>query len=55
MVKDLVCSIQIDENLSKVTSEYQGKTYYFCSEACKEQFNAKPTSYAEEHHEGSDK
>ena len=55
MVKDPVCKMQLDEPLSKVTSEYQGKTYHFCSEACKEQFNAKPTTYAEEHPEGSHK
>jgi Cu+-exporting ATPase len=26
-------------------SEYQGKTYYFCSSACKERFDADPQTY----------
>jgi Cu+-exporting ATPase len=27
-------------------SEYQGKTYYFCSPGCKEQFDQEPKRYA---------
>jgi Cu+-exporting ATPase len=27
------------------SSEYQGKTYYFCSPACKERFDAEPSRF----------
>lgn len=53
MVKDTVCGMQIDENLSDKIADYQGQKYHFCSESCKEQFDAKPESYADKHQEGS--
>jgi Cu+-exporting ATPase len=28
----------VDENMAAATSEYKGKTYYFCSVSCKENF-----------------
>lgn len=55
MVKDPVCGMQIDENLSDKIADYQGQKYYFCSESCKEQFDTKPESYADSHQEGSNK
>lgn len=55
MVKDPVCGMHIDEDLSDKIADYQGKTYYFCSETCKEQFNTKPESYADEHKEGGNR
>jgi Cu+-exporting ATPase len=30
-------------------SEYQGKTFYFCSPRCKEQFDLDPQQYAMKH------
>jgi Cu+-exporting ATPase len=27
------------------TSQYGGKTYYFCSKSCKTKFDANPTEY----------
>jgi YHS domain-containing protein len=30
---------------AKLTSEHQGKTYFFCSEMCKQQFDANPGKY----------
>ena len=35
MEKDVVCGMQIDPAKAAGTSEYQGKTYYFCSKSCK--------------------
>lgn len=55
MVKDLVCSMQIDENLSDKIADYKRQKYYFCSESCKEQFDAKPESYVDNYQEGSTK
>ena len=48
MTKDPVCNMQIDENLAKTTSEYERKTYHFCSEVCKARFDENPRSYIEE-------
>ena len=46
MEKDVVCGMQIDPAKAAGKSEYQGKTYYFCSKPCKTKFDAKPDQYA---------
>ena len=45
MEKDVVCGMQVDPPKAAGTSEYQGKTYYFCSTACKAKFDANPQQY----------
>lgn len=45
MVKDVVCGMNIDEKTAKFKSDYQGKTYYFCSSACKTNFDKNPAKY----------
>ena len=45
MVTDPVCKMQIDENKAAAKSEYQGKTYYFCSSVCKMKFDRNTTQY----------
>lgn len=45
MEKDLVCGMQVDPKKAAGTSEYQGKTYYFCSAGCKKKFDANPVQY----------
>ena len=45
MVIDPVCGMRIDTEDAVATVEYEGKTYYFCSRACREAFLADPTSY----------
>jgi Cu+-exporting ATPase len=45
MVTDPVCGMRIDTDDAAATAEYQGKTYYFCSRACRDAFLADPTSY----------
>jgi Cu+-exporting ATPase len=45
LVKDVVCGMEIDPKESAGKSEYQGTTYYFCSEACKRDFEANPQKY----------
>jgi YHS domain-containing protein len=46
MERDVVCGMQIDPAKAAGTSEYQGKTYYFCSNSCKTKFDANPSPYA---------
>ncbi len=45
-VKDPVCGMDIDPDTAAASEEYEGKTYYFCSQACHNQFKANPTQYA---------
>jgi adenylate cyclase len=45
MVTDPVCGMRIDTDDAAATVEYEGETYYFCSEACREAFVAGPDSY----------
>ena len=45
-VKDVVCGMDIDPNTASSQTEYQGKTYYFCSNACHDKFMAEPQKYA---------
>lgn len=45
MVTDPVCGMRIDTDDAAATAEYEGKTFYFCSQACADAFNADPASY----------
>ena len=45
MAKDLVCGMDVDEKKAAAKSEYQGKTYYFCSPLCKNLFEREPEKY----------
>ncbi len=45
MAKDLVCGMEVNEKTAEWTSEYQGKTYYFCGPGCKKSFDADPRKY----------
>jgi len=46
MVTDLVCGMEIDPKTAAGKSDYQGKTYYFCSQGCKKAFDKEPQKYA---------
>ena len=46
MANDPICDMEVDEQTAEVKSQYGGQTYYFCSEECKEQFEARPEQYA---------
>lgn len=46
MEKDVVCGMQVDSWKAAGTSEYNGKTYYFCSKGCKAKFDANLSQYA---------
>lgn len=45
MQTDPVCRMQVDEQKAAGKSDYQGKTFYFCSETCKQQFDHNPQQY----------
>ena len=45
-VKDPVCEMQIDSDEAEASEYYEGKTYFFCSDACHERFLASPAHFA---------
>jgi Cu+-exporting ATPase len=46
MVTDPVCGMRIDDAEAAGTAEYEGTTYSFCSEMCRDTFVADPAAYA---------
>lgn len=46
-VRDPVCGMTIDETDAVATSTFDGRTYYFCSKDCKEEFDANPEDYVD--------
>ena len=46
MERDVVCGMQVDPAKAAGQSQYNGKTYYFCSIACKKKFDANPSQYS---------
>jgi len=46
MEKDVVCGMQVDPAKAAGTSQYNGKTYYFCATSCKTKFDNNPSQYA---------
>jgi YHS domain-containing protein len=47
-VVDPVCGMKIEKSEAKATYEYNGKTYYFCTDGCKEKFVQNPENYLKE-------
>lgn len=45
MAKDPVCGMDVEERSAAGTSQYRGKTYYFCSTGCKAAFDKEPEKY----------
>jgi Cu+-exporting ATPase len=45
-VKDPVCGMEIDPATAARSEEYDGNTYYFCSESCHQRFVATPDQFA---------
>jgi P-type Cu+ transporter len=46
-VTDPVCGMQIDPATAAASKEYEGKSYYFCSESCHQRFVARPDQFAD--------
>jgi P-type Cu+ transporter len=47
-VTDPVCHMTIEDSEAAASSTYKGKTYYFCSKPCREDFDNNPGSYMED-------
>lgn len=45
MVKDPVCGMAVNPQHAAVSIQYQGQTYYFCSQLCKTMFEREPEKY----------
>lgn len=44
-VVDVVCGMEIDPSKARGVEEYEGKTYYFCSDSCRKNFVDNPKQY----------
>ena len=45
MAIDPVCQMEVDEKRAPARSTYENKTYYFCSNQCKESFEEDPEEF----------
>jgi YHS domain-containing protein len=45
MERDVVCGMNVDPAKAAATSDYHGKTFYFCAKVCKNKFDADPQKY----------
>jgi len=45
--KDPVCGMTVEISTAHFTSEYNGKTYYFCAAGCKRSFDKEPGKYVQ--------
>ncbi len=43
--KDPVCGMEVEVEGARWTSEYRGRTYYFCGKGCKLEFEEDPEKY----------
>ncbi len=43
--KDLVCGAEIEKEKAAGSYDFEGKTYHFCSESCRDSFSKNPRSY----------
>ncbi len=44
--KDPVCGMKVDQSKAAAASVHGGKTYYFCSNTCRDKFEKEPEKYA---------
>ena len=51
---DPVCGMQIETSGAAGQSEFEGRTYYFCSSSCKEQFDADPARFTQSESENQE-
>ena len=47
MAIDPVCKMNVDETKAAGHADYNGTTYYFCSNSCEEKFEHDPAQYIE--------
>lgn len=44
-VKDPVCGMEVEKGIAQGPVEHMGKTFYFCSQDCREKFESEPMKY----------
>ncbi len=44
---DPVCGMEVDPGRTRLVAIYQGHSYWFCAEGCREAFEANPKEYLE--------
>jgi YHS domain-containing protein len=44
-VKDPVCGMELEQEMAYSKTVYAGKTFYFCSKQCEENFKKNPEKY----------
>lgn len=44
---DRVCGMQVEPGQTRLVTIYQGHSYWFCSEGCREAFEMNPQKYLE--------
>ncbi len=45
VTKDPVCGMELNQENTAERSEYAGKTFYFCSDQCRNKFDQNPSEY----------
>lgn len=45
MALDPVCGMAVDEKSAPAKIEYNGQTYYFCAQGCRDEFAAAPETF----------
>ena len=43
--RDPICGMTVDTGSARYLSEYKGRTYYFCSAGCKQEFDKQPETH----------
>lgn len=43
--RDPVCGMNVEESEAAGTSQFEGRTYYFCNRACKTTFDQNPRRF----------
>ncbi|MEX0974530.1 MAG: YHS domain-containing protein [Bacillota bacterium] len=47
MARDPVCGMNVqEEKNNKISSEFKGQNYYFCSDKCRQEFDRNPSNFA---------
>lgn len=42
---DPVCGMAVEKSTAAASTEHEGRTYYFCSEGCRQTFEREPEKY----------
>ncbi len=45
MATDPVCYMDVDEDTARYTADFEGTTFYFCTDFCRKKFLENPQKY----------